>query len=166
MPLPSLVVGLLALVSGAAAMRVAGGAAGVTRRAASATMMAAEPTCAIIELSSDEPRRIAVVLQKAWMEGGIKRGLMGSVVVAKAGKVQIVASGQLKRLESFAEWCSTQLESEVKYYVDLDACPAVDLSSKFKFSDAVDVDNQPWADLLSETTAAMGKDHSSDEGLA
>lgn len=163
----SLVQALL-LLRGADALRVP--ALATPRRCSHAAMQAPEATCCIIEMSSDDPLRIATVLKKAWMEGGVKRGLKGSVVVGEAGKVQIVASGKLPRLQAFAEWCSSQLASEVDYYVDADACPAVDLTSKFELSEAADLENQPWAKLLQganeDIEAVMGKSHSSDEGLA
>ena len=74
-----------------------------------------EATCALIELSADDPKRVAAVLKKAWMEGGVKRGLTGSVLVPEDGKVQIVCQGDLERLKSFAEWIETssQLVSKV-----------------------------------------------------
>ena len=37
--------------------------------------------CALISLSAEDPLRLAQVLKKAWMEGGVKRGLVGSVLV-------------------------------------------------------------------------------------
>lgn len=103
------------------------------------------------------------------MEGGVKRGLKGAVVAGDEGKVQIVASGPVSRLQSFAEWCSNQLSSEVDYYVDLDACPTVNLSPKFKLDTTAGADNEKWAELLAAATMdvedASGKSHSSDEGL-
>ena len=44
-------------------------------------MEAAPAQCALISLSGDDPLRVAQVLKKAWMEGGVKRGLKGSVLV-------------------------------------------------------------------------------------
>eukprot|EP00966_Prymnesium_polylepis_P335498 7390851-Prymnesium_polylepis.2 len=37
--------------------------------------------CAVIELRSGDSVKLAKVLRKAWMEGGMKRGLQGAVVV-------------------------------------------------------------------------------------
>ena len=37
------------------------------------TMMArGENRCALIDLTAEEPKRVAQVLKKAWMEGGVK----------------------------------------------------------------------------------------------
>ena len=42
-------------------------------RASPPTMMAAtDARCALIDLSAEEPKRVAQVLKKAWMEGGVK----------------------------------------------------------------------------------------------
>ena len=40
----------------------------------------AEARCALIDLSTDDPVRLAKVLKKSWMEGGVKRGLTGTVL--------------------------------------------------------------------------------------
>ena len=40
-----------------------------------------EKQCAMISLSAEDPLRLAQVLKKAWMEGGVKRGLVGTVFV-------------------------------------------------------------------------------------
>ena len=48
--------------------------------------------CALISVSAEDPLRLAKVLKKAWMEGGVKRGLVGSVLVGN-DSVQIAASG-------------------------------------------------------------------------
>lgn len=127
-------------------------------------------TCALIELSADEPKRVASVLRKAWMEGGVKRGLTGSVLVPEDGKVQIVCQGQLPRLKSFAEWLETesQLVSKVDFIAE-DSCPVVPLSNKFPFADAENEAAQPWKELLQgagiEMDNAKGVTQSNDEGL-
>ena len=54
-------------------------------------------TCALISLSAEDPLRLAKVLKKAWMEGGIKRGLVGTVFVLEE-KVQIACEGPVERL--------------------------------------------------------------------
>ena len=42
-------------------------------RASPPTMAAAtDARCALIDLSAEEPKRVAQVLKKAWMEGGVK----------------------------------------------------------------------------------------------
>ena len=71
------------LQPGAAALRLRAAPAGLRTRVA---MEAAPAQCALISLSGDDPLRVAQVLKKAWMEGGVKRGLKGSVLVgAPAG---------------------------------------------------------------------------------
>ena len=130
-------------------------------------------SCALIDLTADEPIRVAQVLKKAWMEGGVKRGLKGSVLVPKDGLVQIVATGPPERLQSFAEWVETSsaLVSKVEL-TELDACPVVPLSAKFDFADTDDEDSTVavFKDLLDkasvDVSAAKGKRQSSDEGLA
>ena len=67
-----------ALQPGAAALRLRAAPAGLRTRVA---MEAAPAQCALISLSGDDPLRVAQVLKKAWMEGGVKRGLKGSVLV-------------------------------------------------------------------------------------
>ena len=137
---------------------------------------AASKDCSVIELRTDDPVILAKVLRKAWMEGGMKRGLTGAVVVPdEEGMVQIIAQGPLERVRSFGDWCGKQLDIEkglveVKE-MDLEACPAIPLSSKFELADMPrGKANAPWCDLLQksydDTSAAATKLHSSDEGLA
>ena len=55
--------------------------------------------------AQEEPKRVAQVLKKAWMEGGVKRGLVGTVFVLEdQQKVQIACQGPVERLKSFADW--------------------------------------------------------------
>ena len=75
-------------------------------RAGVPCMDASEKVCALINLSPEEPIRVAQVLKKAWMEGGVKRGLVGTVFVGD-DNVQIACQGQESRLKSFAEWIET-----------------------------------------------------------
>jgi len=132
--------------------------------------------CAVIELRSENARSLAKILRKAWMEGGMKRGLTGAVVVPEegTGMVQIVAQGPLERVKSFGEWCEKQIDiDEGKVDVvemNLDECPAVPLSSKFDLANMPrGKASQPWRQLLQksydDTSAAATKLHSSDEGL-
>merc|ERR1719174_114791 len=134
-------------------------------------------SCAIIELRSQSPVTLAKVLRKAWMEGGMKRGLKGAVVVPDelTGMVQIIAQGPLERVRSFGDWCGRQLDiDEGKVDViemDLEACPAIPLSTKFDLADMPrGKANLPWRDLLKKTyddlSSGATKLHSSDEGLA
>jgi hypothetical protein len=58
-----------------------GGSAAPSSPRTRVAMDAATPQCALISLSGDDPLRVAQVLKKAWMEGGVKRGLKGSVLV-------------------------------------------------------------------------------------
>ena len=67
-----------ALQPGAAALRFRAAPSGLRTRVA---MEAVPAQCALISLSGDDPLRLAQVLKKAWMEGGVKRGLVGSVLV-------------------------------------------------------------------------------------
>lgn len=126
--------------------------------------------CAMIDLMTDDPLRLAKTLKKAWMEGAVKRGLVGSVLVPSENVVTIVAMGPRKRLDSFAEWIETssQLVSKVTY--DADSCPSVELNSKFELAESDQETSSPWRELLEQATVDVreseGKLHSSDEGLA
>ena len=140
------------------------------RMPAPSMMAGGENRCALIDLTAEEPKRVAQVLKKAWMEGGVKRGLTGSVLVPEDGKVQIICQGDLPRLKSFAEWIETssQLVSKVDFITE-DACPVVPLSNKFPFADAEDEAAQPWKELLKgagiEIDTMKGVTQSNDEGL-
>ena len=148
--------------------------AAVTCRRAPVPDMEDAKACAMIELSTDDPIRLVSVLKKAWMEGGVKRGLVGTVVTGSES-VQILAQGLPNRLDAFAEWLETssQLVSKVET-VDLDACVLsdYDLTDKFKFAEMGDDDEAraQWRELLDQAVldvnSAAGKTHSSDEGLA
>lgn len=140
------------------------------RRAAPPAMEEKEAQCMLVELTANEPKRVAQVLRKAWMEGGVKRGLTGTVLVPADGKVQIVCQGELARLKSFAEWIETESMLVEKVSIsDVDACPTVPMTSRFPFADAEDEDAQPWRELLEsisiEIGAAKGTTQSNDEGL-
>lgn len=129
-----------------------------------------EKQCALIEMIADEPKRVAQVLRKTWMEGGVKRGLTGTVLVPQDGKVQIVCQGELARLKSFAEWVETEsMLVEKVSIIDLDACPVVPMSSRFPLADAEDEEAQPWRELLESISidigVAKGTTQSNDEGL-
>ena len=143
----------------------------VAARSRCAVMEVAD-TCAMIELSTDDPIRVAQTLKRAWMEGGVKRGLKGSVLVPSDNMVTIVASGPRQRLDSFAEWIETesQLVSKVEF---TDSCPASAawaMSPKFALAEVAEEATTPWLELLNKATidveASAGKTHSSDEGLA
>lgn len=109
------------------------------------------------------------------MEGGVKRGLVGTVVIPSESSVQVIAQGLPERLKAFAEWLETssQLVSKVEM-VDLDACALTDyeMTDKFSFASVGDDDDAraEWRALLDQATiqvdSAAGKTHSSDEGLA
>lgn len=137
--------------------------------------MMADGQCAVIELEGTEPVLLAKTLRKAWLEAGVKRGLTGSVLIPESGegKVQIVASGDLERVKSFASWCGKQLGTSATNVevVDIDACPTVpSMTSKFEVADMpTGKANAPWAQLLSSAVVDIdgpGKSISSDEGLA
>lgn len=142
-----------------------------------AHMDGTEKKCALIELSAEEPIRLAQILKKAWMEGGIKRGLVGSVLVGE-DSVQIACQGQAARLQSFADWIETtsMLVKDVRI-VDSEECPTVSLSNKFPLADASEYSGaqkgsfagelaEQLKTLSSEIKSKRGKTHSSDEGLA
>lgn len=78
---------------------------------------------------------MAQVLKKAWMEGGVKRGLKGSVLVGE-DFVQIAAQGKTTSLQSFADWIesSSMLVTGVEL-MGLDSCPAANLTTKFPLAD-------------------------------
>jgi len=122
-----------ALQPGAAALRLRAAPAGLRTRVA---MEAAQAQCALISLSGDDPLRVAQVLKKAWMEGGVKRGLKGSVLVGEE-TVQIAAQGKAAALQSFADWIesSSMLVTGVEM-MGLDSCPAENLTTKFSLADA------------------------------
>lgn len=129
----------------------------------------------MIELRSDEAVLLAKVLRKAWLEGGVKRGLTGTVIVPdESGKVQILAQGPAKRLESFSNWCAKELSDELVFskvtMTDVNECPVLPLSSKFSLADMPrGKANTPWREILEsanlDVVAASTKLHSSDEGL-
>lgn len=132
--------------------------------------------CALISLSPEDPLRVAKVLKKAWMEGGVKRGLVGSVLVS-AEEVKIACQGPVARLQSFADWIETSsmLVTDVSY-VESEECPTEGFSSKFKLSDAETfsggVEGSFKGDLAEklktlavDVEAKQGTAHSNDEGL-
>lgn len=129
-----------------------------------------ESQCAMIDLSTNDPLRVAQTLKKAWMEGAVKRGLVGSVLVPSENMVTIVAMGPRSRLDSFAEWIKTSSELVSRVTYDTDSC-AVDpgqLSSKFKIADVESNAKGPWLEMLQQATIDVkdkGKKQSSDEGL-
>lgn len=162
-----------ALQPGAAALRFRVASSGLRTRVA----MEAVPTqCALISLSGDDPLRLAQVLKKAWMEGGVKRGLVGSVLVGE-DFVQIAAQGKTASLQSFADWIesSSMLVTGVEL-MGLDSCPAENLTTKFPLADV-----ESWsgaapgsftgelADKLKGLGGAFemkkGRTQSNDEGL-
>ena len=134
------------------------------------TVVAQAQECALIVLKSEDPVAIAKLLKKAWIEGGMKRGIAGAVLIPdEPGAVHIVAEGQNERLASFAKWCSQEIDADVQM-TDTEACPTVPLSNKFPLADAENEAAQPWRELLEaanlDVAAAASKRHSSDEGLA
>ena len=130
--------------------------------------------CALISLDPEDPLRVAKVLKRAWMEGGVKRGLVGQVLVGSA-KVQIACQGKTERLQSFANWIeeSSMLVTGVDMGVE---CPTENLTSKFPLAEA-----EAWSggekgsfkgelaetlkSLSLEISTKQGTTHSNDEGL-
>mmetsp|Transcript_71360 Transcript_71360/g.195582 ORF Transcript_71360/g.195582 Transcript_71360/m.195582 type:complete len:180 (+) Transcript_71360:10-549(+) len=179
MMISRLCLALAALVGSASALHVAQLRPCRRGRAVAVTMEDAPgKDCAVIELRSGDSVKLAKVLRKAWMEGGMKRGLQGAVVVpddAETGMVQIIAQGPLERVQSFSQWCERQLDiDDGKVDVvemDVEACPAVPLSSKFMLADMPrGKGNLPWRTILESSyddlASSSTKLHSSDEGLA
>jgi acylphosphatase len=132
--------------------------------------------CAMISLSADDPLRLAKVLKRAWMEGGVKRGLVGSVLVGK-DTVKIACQGKVARLQSFANWIeeSSMLVTGVDI-VDIDECPLEELTTKFPLAAAEGwsggIEGSFAGDLASklkslslEIQTKQGTSHSNDEGL-
>jgi len=133
--------------------------------------------CALIDLAAEEPKRVAQVLKQAWMEGGVKRGLVGAVFVREdEQKVQIACQGPVERLKSFADW----IENSSMLVTNVDIMEAgaftEPLTNKFPLADAEAYSGgQPGsfsgslADQLKtlafDIKAKQGKTHSSDEGL-
>ena len=67
------------------------------------------------------------------MEGGVKRGLTGSVLVPAENTVTIVAKGPRKRLDSFADWLETTSQLVSKVSIGEACAPEdVELTSKFE----------------------------------
>jgi len=164
-PLTKLIAALaLSLASG---LRLSPAVTAASPRSRHIVMEAAE--CAMIDLSTDDPVRVANTLKKAWMEGAVKRGLVGSVLVPSDNVVTIVAMGPRSRLNSFAEWVETSSQLVSKVTMS-DACPVDDAQLDNKFTIAESDASSPWLDELNKATIdvkdSAGKTHSSDEGLA
>merc|ERR1712087_303899 len=113
----------------------------VMETAASETAASDEQQCALIGLSAEDPLRLAKVLKKAWMEGGVKRGLVGSVLVCE-NQVMIACQGPPARLQSFAHWIesNSMLVTSVEM-MGADLCPADTLTKKFPLAEA-----ESWSD--------------------
>ena len=128
------------LLQGVDALRVVAAPTATPRAPAVKCMAAGDTRCAMIELNAEEPLRLAQVLKKSWMEGGVKRGLVGTVLVGDGDEnkaVKIAAQGPEERLKSFAEWIET--ESMLVQNVEIlptEDCPAVPLTNKFPLADA------------------------------
>eukprot|EP00325_Prymnesiales_sp_UTEX-LB-985_P032698 CAMPEP_0174727732 /NCGR_PEP_ID=MMETSP1094-20130205/50363_1 /TAXON_ID=156173 /ORGANISM="Chrysochromulina brevifilum, Strain UTEX LB 985" /LENGTH=163 /DNA_ID=CAMNT_0015929539 /DNA_START=40 /DNA_END=531 /DNA_ORIENTATION=- len=163
----------MCLMQLAAGMRVAAGG-----RASPPIMMADKTQCALIDLSAEEPKRVAQVLKKAWMEGGVKRGLIGTVfVLDDEQKVQIACQGPPDRLKSFAKWIEESSMLVTNVDIKDPGCVTAPLNNKFPLAEAeaytgatVGSFSGALAEQLKalsfEIKAKRGKTHSSDEGLA
>ena len=139
------------------------------KRSATLSMVETTSQCAVIDLKADgDPVALAKVLKKAWMEGGMKRGLSGSVVVSHDDTVQIVAKGREDRLKAFAAWCSDELGSPATITMAA-ACPAfagdLSMSKKFELAEMPrGKANSPWVEIL-KGVSDLGEVTGSDEGL-
>lgn len=146
-PLTKLIAALaLSLASG---LRLSPAVTAASPRSRHIVMEAAE--CAMIDLSTDDPVRVANTLKKAWMEGAVKRGLVGSVLVPSDNVVTIVAMGPRSRLNSFAEWVETSSQLVSKVTMS-DACPVDDAQLDNKFTIAESDASSPWLDELNKAT--------------
>ena len=71
-------------------------------RASPPTMAAAtEARCALIDLSAEEPKRVAQVLKKAWMEGGVK--VCACIIRLKCAPVSLVRATRHFLLAAWAD---------------------------------------------------------------
>ena len=71
-------------------------------RASPLTMMAAtDARCALIDLSAEEPKRVAQVLKKAWMEGGVK--VCACIIRLKCAPVSLVRATRHFLLAAWAD---------------------------------------------------------------
>jgi len=171
------VVGMVLVVSHAGAMQLQHRPASRLSRCSHHVLMDGA-TCAI-DLDASEPIRVAQVLKKAWMEGGVKRGLVGTVLVREDQRtVTLLCKGPDSRVRSFADWIegSSMLVTGMRR-VDTDEYSEVPLTSKFPLADAElysgGVEGS-FAGELAESLKALsneiktgkGKTHSSDEGKA
>lgn len=134
--------------------------------------MSDETQCALIDLSTSDADRLAKVIKSCWKEGGMKRGLSGTVLVPEQDLVRIVCSGPTSRLKAFAEYIETssQLVSGVKL-IQSDECPTdAPMTEKFPLAPVEAGEVPEWRELVNQATldlsASQGKTHSSDEGLA
>ena len=142
--------------------------------------LAAADGNALITLSAEEPIRVAEVLKKAWMEGGVKRGLVGTVIVGGDAEatVQIACQGDLDRLRSFADWIETS-SMLVKSVAMVDAkdMPEASLTNRFPLAEAEAYSGGKTGSFAGELAEQLraksiqikekeGTTHSSDEGRA
>lgn len=71
-------------------------------RASPPTMAAAtDARCALIDLSAEEPKRVAQVLKKAWMEGGVK--VCACIIRLKCAPVSLVRAARHFLLAAWAD---------------------------------------------------------------
>ena len=64
--------------------------------------------CAVLTVQDADASKLSTLLQSAWMEGCIKRGLDGHIEPVASDAVEIVARGAAAP-RSFARWCAAQL---------------------------------------------------------
>ena len=85
------------------------------------------------------------------MEGGVKRGLTGSVLVPAENTVTIVAKGPRKRLDSFADWLETTSQLVSKVSIGEACAPEdVELTSKFEIAAVDPALSTPWREYLTQ----------------
>ena len=92
------------------------------------------------------------------MEGGVKRGLTGSVLVPAENTVTIVAKGPRKRLDSFADWLETTSQLVSKVSIGEACTPEdVELTSKFEIAAVDPALSTPWREYLTQARPRLSK---------
>jgi len=71
------------------------------------------------QLSPESTDAIADVLAQAQKQGNWLRGLEGTVLVEESATVRILAKGPQDRLDSFSDWCKSELLGQVGSSVEV-----------------------------------------------
>ena len=88
-------------------------------------------TCGVLHLQGLGADSVASVLQRSWMEAGVKRGLEGAALCKSDSEVDLVCTGPVKRIESFARWAGKEVGTDLP--LELDPCHplAANVSPRF-----------------------------------